>query len=142
MAVCEGLKEIVEGSMGERTSNTKEDSMTTFTGKCTHQCGCPYILLPKQNTQNWHPPKSIVSSRGSITYEVAKELANIICLLIGQCPHHLKNTHHFIQDIKEVKLEPGEVMTSYHVKALFTSVPMDPSINIVKQKVQQEPLNS
>ena len=31
-------------------------------------------------------------------------------------------------------------MTSYDVKALFTSVPMDPSINIVKQKLQQDPL--
>ena len=31
-------------------------------------------------------------------------------------------------------------MTSYDVKALFTSVPMDPSINIVKQKLQQAPL--
>ena len=31
-------------------------------------------------------------------------------------------------------------MTSYDVKVLFTSVPMDPSINIVKQKLQQDPL--
>ena len=36
-----------------------------------------------------------------------------------------------VQHIKEVKLEPREVMASYDVKALFTSVPMDPSINIV-----------
>ena len=60
---------------------------------------------------------------------------NIIHPLVGQSPHHLKNTQHFIQHIKEVKLEPGEVMTSYDVKALFTSVPMDLSINIVKQKL-------
>ena len=39
--------------------------------------------------------------------------------------------------IKEVKLEPGEVMTSYGVKVLFTSCPMDPSIIIIKQKLQQ-----
>ena len=47
-----------------------------------------------------------------------------------------------MQHIKKVKLEPEEVMTSYDVKALFTSVPMDPSINIVKQKLQQDPLLS
>ena len=31
-------------------------------------------------------------------------------------------------------------MTSYNVKALFTSVPTDSSINIVKQKLQQDPI--
>ena len=49
-------------------------------------------------------------------------------------PHTIsKNNQHIIQHIKEVKLEPGEVMTSYDIKSLFTSVPVDPSINIVKQ---------
>ena len=79
---------------------------------------------------------------GSIIYGVAKELANIICPLEGQSPHHLKDTQHFIQHIKEVNLEPGEVMTSNDVKALFTSVPMDSSINIVNQKLQQDTLLS
>ena len=31
-------------------------------------------------------------------------------------------------------------MASYDVKALFTSVPIDPSINIIKHKLQQDPL--
>ena len=68
-----------------------------------------------------------------------KELAYIICLLVGQSPHHLKNTQHFVQHIQKTRLEPGEVMTSYDVKALFTSVPVDPSIQIVKPKLLQDP---
>ena len=39
-----------------------------------------------------------------------------------------------------MKLEPGGVMTSYDVKALFTSVPANPYLNIGKQKLQQDPL--
>ena len=39
-----------------------------------------------------------------------------------------------------MSLEPGEVMASYYVKALFTSVPMDSSIAIVQCKLQQDPL--
>ena len=38
------------------------------------------------------PLRPIVSSRGSITYGVAKELAHIIKPLLGQSPHNLKNT--------------------------------------------------
>ena len=84
------------------------------------------------------PLRPIVSSRGSITYGVAKELSYIIKPLVGQSPHHLKNTQHFIQQIQGKKLETGQVITSYDVKALFTSVPVQPAIQIVKQRLQQD----
>ena len=51
----------------------------------------------------------------------------------------LKTTQHFIQKIQQVTLEPGEVISSYDVKALFTSVTVDPAINIVKQRLTQDP---
>ena len=80
----------------------------------------------------------IVSSRGSIIYGVAKVLSHIIKPLVGQSPHHLKNTQHFIQHLQGKKLEPGDMITSYDVKALFTSVPVQPSIQIVQQRLQQD----
>ena len=84
------------------------------------------------------PLRPIVSSRGSITYGVAKELSHIIKPPVGQSPHHLKNTQHFIQQLQGKRLEPGETITSFDVKALFTSVPVQPSIQIVKQRLQQD----
>ena len=86
-----------------------------------------YSVLKIHNRQ---PLRPIVSSRGSIKYGVAMELANIICHSVGQSPNHLKKTQHFIQHIKEVELEPGEVMASYG--------PLHQ--HIVKQKLQQDPL--
>ena len=74
----------------------------------------------------------------SITYGVAKELSHIIKPLVGQSPHHLKNTQHFIQQLQGKRLEPGETITSFDVKALFTSIPVQPSIQIVKQRLQQD----
>ena len=85
------------------------------------------------------PLRPIVSSRGSITYGVAKELASIIHPLVGQSQHHLKNTQHFIEKIQQVKLQQGEVISSYDVKVLFTSVPVDPAINIVQQRLTKDP---
>ena len=70
---------------------------------------------------------------------MAKGLAGIIFPLVGQSQHHLKNTQHFIQKIQQVRLEQGEVISSYDVKVLFTSVPVDPAINIVKQRLTQDP---
>ena len=36
-------------------------------------------------------------------------------------------------------MEPGEVIYSYDIKALFTSVQVDPAIYIVKQRLTQDP---
>ena len=54
------------------------------------------------------PFRPIVSSRGSITYGVAKELAYIIKPLVGQSLHHLKNTQHFIQQLQGKKVGTRE----------------------------------
>ena len=84
------------------------------------------------------PLRPIVSSRGSITYGVAKELSHIIKPLMGQSPHHLKNTQHFIQQIQGKSLQPGDSITSFDVKALFTSVPVQPAIQIINNRLQQD----
>ena len=62
--------------------------------------------------------------------------------MVGHSPHHQKYTQHFVEHTRSTELEPWEVMASYDVKALFTSVPVDPSIAIVKCKLQQDPLLS
>ena len=42
-----------------------------------------------------------------------------------------------VDDIKSIKLEEGEYITSYDVRVLLTSLPVDPVISIIKQKLQQ-----
>ena len=83
-----------------------------------------------------------MSSRGSITHEVEKELANIIRPLAGQSPYHINNSQQFVDHIHKVKFGPGELITSYIIKALFTLIPVDWAISIVQQKLQQDPLLS
>ena len=74
------------------------------------------------------PLRPIVSSCGSVTYGVAKELAKILKPLVGK-PH----THiYFVEQAKHITLAPGECLSSYDVSALFTSVPVDPALNIIK----------
>ena len=84
------------------------------------------------------PLRPIVLSRGSITYEVAKELARILKPLVGSSPHHIKNTGDFIQQIKQVKLQADEIITSYDVSALFTSVPIEAATKIIQRKLEQD----
>ena len=85
------------------------------------------------------PLRSIVSSRGSISYEVAKELARILRSLVGKSPHHIKNTGDFVQQVRGIKLLPTECITSYDVSALFTSVPIESAITIIRKRLELDP---
>ena len=65
------------------------------------------------------PLRPIVSSRGSINYDVAKELARSLRPLVGNSPHHIKNTGDFVQQVRGIRLQPRECVTSYDVSAFL-----------------------
>ena len=79
------------------------------------------------------PLRPIISSRGSVTYETAKELVRILKPLVGRSPHHVQNTKDFMKSIEGIQLKPAECFMSYDVNALFTSVPIHPAVNIIKK---------
>ena len=56
--------------------------------------------------------RPIVSSIGSVSYRVAKELARIIKPLMGCLQHHVNNSKQFADEMKEIKLEEWENITS------------------------------
>ena len=78
------------------------------------------------------PLRHIVSSCGSVTYGVAKELAKIPKCLVSKSHHHINSTHDFVEQIKQLTLSPGECLSSYDVSALVTSVPVDPALGVIK----------
>ena len=96
-----------------------------------------YYGLPKIHKPGV-PLRPIISSRGSATYETAKELANIIKPLVGRSPHHVQNNKAFLENIKDIKLQPDECMMSYDVSALFTSIPIDPAIKTIRKQLEED----
>ena len=44
----------------------------------------------------------------------------------------MHSTQYFVEQANKVTLMPGECLSSYEVTALFTSVPVDPSLGIIK----------
>ena len=84
------------------------------------------------------PLRPIVSSCGSVTYGVAKELAKILKPLVGKSPHHVNSTQDFVEQAKHITLAPGECLSSYDVSGLFTSVPVDPAFNITKDLLEKD----
>ena len=84
------------------------------------------------------PLRPIVSSRHSVTYRVAKVLSKVIQPLVGKYPHHIQSTSDFVSKAKGFILQPGECLSSYDVTSLFTSVPIDPALNVIKDLLEKD----
>ena len=96
-----------------------------------------FYSLPKIHKPDT-PLRPIVSSCGPVTYGVAKELTKILKPLVGKSPHHINSTQDFVEQVKHITLPPGECLSSYHVSALFTLVPVDPALNIIKDLLEKD----
>ena len=81
-----------------------------------------------------------MSSFGSLTYGVAKELTKILKPLAGKSPHHINSTHVFVEQVEQFALAPGKCLRSYAVSALFTSVPVDPAQGVIKDLLEKDPI--
>ena len=61
--------------------------------------------------------------------------------MVGKSPHHIQSTSDFVNKAKGLTLQLGECLSSYDVTSLFTSVPVDPGLNIKDQLEKDEKLN-
>ena len=105
---------------------------------CPTGCVPPkFYGLPKIHKPDT-PLRPIVSSCGSVSYGVAKKLTKILKPLVGKSPHHINSTQDFVQQVKHMTLAPGECLSSYDVSALFTSVPIDPALKVIKDLLEKD----
>ena len=70
---------------------------------------------------------------------MAKEIAKILKPLVGKSPHHINSTQDFVEQVRHITLAPGECLSSYDVSSLFTLVPIDPALKIIKDLLEKGP---
>ena len=118
----------------------EEGGMSEATYKKVYPTGAgipKFYGLPKIHKAGV-PLRPIVSSRGSVSYNTAKELARILKPLAGRIIYIVHNTQDFAEQMKTTNLMPDECIISYDVKALFTSRSIEPAIKIIKQHLEND----
>ena len=117
-----------------------QTGLESLTFKSMYPTGCvppKFYGLPKIHKPDT-PLRSIVSSCGSVTYGMAKELAKILKPLVSKSPYHINSIQDFVEQVKHITLGPRECLSSYDVSALFTSVPVDPALNIIQDLLEKD----
>ena len=69
---------------------------------------------------------------------MAKIISKVLKPFVGKLPHHIQSARDFLSKVREVTLLPGECSSSYDVTALFTSVPIDPALNVIKDLLEED----
>ncbi|CAH2088741.1 unnamed protein product [Euphydryas editha] len=92
--------------------------------------------LPKIHKRDV-PLRPIVSQTDSPTYELAKHVASVLQPLVGHTSSYVKDSRHFVRILQDTKLEEQECMLSFDVESLFTNVPIDDCLEVIKKKLQE-----
>lgn len=92
---------------------------------------------PKTHKNKDNPPlRPIISQIGTVTYDLAKKLNNLITPYMPK-KYMIESTHEFVQIAKTVTAP--KLLASLDVESLFTNVPVDDTIQIILKNVYNHP---
>ena len=84
------------------------------------------------------PLRPIVSATGSSTYNLSKHVGNILADYVKQGSSFLRDTRDFVAQLGGIKVSEDEILVSFDVKSLFTSVPVTDAINTIKDIITSD----
>ena len=57
---------------------------------------------------------------------------------MGHTNSYIKNSKHFVEELKTWKLDKDDLLVSFDVKSLFTSVPIEDAMFILEERLKAD----
>ena len=83
------------------------------------------------------PLRPVISNIGTSTYQISKYMASLLAPLT-KSKQNIESTQDFINKLRTLRIPEGYKMVSLDVVSLFTSVPLEYTIQIILDKVFKE----
>ncbi|GJQ76307.1 hypothetical protein Trydic_g2034 [Trypoxylus dichotomus] len=77
--------------------------------------------LPKIHKRDI-PLRPIVSAIGAPTFLLVKHLTTLLQPYIGEKPSYIRDSAHFVEKLRKIRFNPGDILVSFDVVSLFTKV--------------------
>ena len=130
--VNDGLKRLVDKGAVDKE---------TYDKLCVPGCGSQpprFYGLVKVHKPD-RPLRPVVSAVGSATYKLSKYINRILTPYTKEASSFIENTKHFRERLSEVTIADDEILISFDVRSLFTSVPVGDAIKAVREIVSADP---
>ena len=95
---------------------------------------CPNSKVHKPNA----PLCLIVDYTGSATYKTARAIADILHPIMGQTEHYLENSKDLKKKLANKKLKENEVLISHDIVSLFTKVPIQEALTVIRSRLKND----
>ena len=82
--------------------------------------------------------RTIVSTIGTLAYGIFKYFVQIIHPTLNKSNNKIQNSISFVHEAKDWKIKPSEIQISYDVVNLYPSVPLDRSIQVIDEFLQDD----
>ena len=78
------------------------------------------------------PVRPVVSYVNHALYNTSKYLAKLLSPFARSIPSFVENSVHLCEILQDVTIDEDEVLVSFDVKSLYTSVPIEPALCSVR----------